>query len=58
VQNHGSDSEAIEAMLNSDVDTSVLQELKKASSLLAAHNVDKKVGIKKLEKMLLPRFTS
>ena len=53
-QNHGSDSEAIEAMLNSDVDTSVLQELKKASSLIEAPNVDKKPDIKKLKKMLLP----
>jgi len=53
-QNHGSDSEAIEAMLNSDIDTSVLQELKKASSLIEAPNVDKKPDIKKLKKMLLP----
>ena len=52
VQNHGSDSEAIVAMLNSDVDTSVLQELKKASSLIEAPNVDKKPDIKKLTKML------
>jgi REP element-mobilizing transposase RayT len=53
VQNHGSDSEAIEAMLNSKVDTSQLDEMRKASSLIAAHNVDKKPDIKKLEKMLL-----
>ena len=52
VQNHGNDSEAIEAMLNSDVDTSVLQELKKASSLIEAPNIDKKPDIKKLTKML------
>ena len=31
VQNHGSDREAIEEMLNSDVDSAVLQELKTAS---------------------------
>ncbi len=55
VQNHGSDSEAIQAMLNSDVDTSVLQELKKASSLIEASNVDKKPDVKKLEKMLLDK---
>ncbi len=55
VQNYGSDSEAIQAMLNSDVDTSVLQELKKASSLIEASNVDKKPDVKKLEKMLLDK---
>ena len=55
VQNHGSDSEAIQAMLNSDVDTSVLQELKKASSLIEASNIDKKPDVKKLEKMLLDK---
>jgi len=37
-------------MLNSDVDTSVLQELKKASSLIEAVNVDKKTDIEKLKK--------
>ena len=52
VQNHGSDSEAIQAMLNSDVDTSILQELKKASSLIEAPNIDKKPDIEKLIKML------
>jgi len=41
-------------MLNSDVDTSILQELKKASSLIEAPNVDKRPDIKKLKKMLLP----
>ena len=54
VQNHDSDIEAIKTMLTSDVDTSVLQELKKASSLIEAPNVDKKPDIEKLEKMLLP----
>jgi DNA-directed RNA polymerase specialized sigma subunit len=53
VQNHGNDYESIEAMLNSKVDTSQLDEMRKASSLIAAHNVDKKADIKKLEKMLL-----
>ena len=52
VQNHGSDSEAIQAMLCSDVDISVLQELKKASSLIEAPNVDRKPDMKKLTKML------
>jgi len=52
VQNHGSDHEAIEAMLNSSVDSSVLQELKKASSLVEAPNIDKKTDIKKLTKIL------
>ena len=52
VQNHGNDYEAIQVMLNSDVDTSVLQELKKASSLVEAPNVDKKPDIEKLTKML------
>ena len=52
VQNHGSDSEAIHVMLNSAVDTSVLQELKKASSLIEAPNIDKKPDIEKLTKMI------
>jgi len=51
VQNHGSDHEAIQVMLNSKVDTSVLQELKKASSLVESPNVDKKPDIEKLTKM-------
>ncbi len=52
VQNHGSDHDAIQVMLNNKVDTSVLQELKKASSLVEAPNVDKKPDIEKLTKML------
>jgi len=52
VQNHGEDKEAIEAMLKSSVDSAVLQELKKASSLVEAPNVENKPDIKKLEKML------
>ncbi len=51
VQNHGNDHEAIQVMLNSKIDTSVLQELKKASSLIEAPNVDKKPNIEKLIKM-------
>ena len=52
VQNHKEDKEAIEAMLKSSVESAVLQELKKASSLVEAPNVEKKPDIKKLEKML------
>ena len=54
VQNHGNDHEAIQVMLNSKVDTSVLQELKKASSLVEAPNVDKKPDIEKLTKNANP----
>ena len=43
---------AIKAMLNSDVDHSVLQELKSASSLVEASNVDKKPDIDILEQLL------
>lgn len=39
-------------MLNSKVDTSVLQELKKVSSLVEAPNVDKKPEMKKLTEIL------
>ena len=52
VQNHGNDHEAIQVMLNSKLDTSILQELKKASYLVEAPNVDKKLDIEKLTKML------
>ena len=52
VQNHGNDNEAITEMLNSDVDSSVLQALKTASSLVEAPNIDKKPDIKKLTKLL------
>ncbi len=52
VQNHGEDKEAIEAMLKGSVESAVLQELKKVSSLVEAPNVDKKPDIKNLEKML------
>ena len=50
-QNHGNDHEAIQVMLNSKVDTSVLQELKKASSLVEAPNIDQKPDIEKLTKI-------
>jgi len=51
VQNHKEDKEAIKEMLNSRVDSAVLQELKTASSLVEAPNNDKKPDITKLEKM-------
>ena len=53
VENHGDDKEAIRVMLQSSVDHSMLQDLKKASSLIAAPNIDKKPDIGKLEKMVL-----
>ena len=53
VQNYQKDNEAIKTMLNSDIDYSVLQELKNASSLVEAPNTDKKPNIEKLKKMLL-----
>jgi len=52
VKNHRGDREATQAMLNSSVDSAVLQALKKASSLIDAPNVDKKPDIEKLTKML------
>jgi len=52
VQNHGSDTQAIRQMLQESADYSQLQELKKASALIEAPNIDKKSNIRKLEKML------
>jgi len=51
IQNHKNDKEAIKEMLNSKIDITSLQELKKASSLVEAPNIDKKLDIKKLQKM-------
>lgn len=51
-QNHGNDKESIKAMLNSAVDSSVLQELKTASSLVEAPNSDKKPDMQKLTRLL------
>ena len=51
VQNHRSDVEAIKIMLNSDIDYGVLQELKTASSLVEAPNIDKKPKIGVLKRM-------
>jgi len=53
VQNHGSDTEAIRQMLQESADYGELQELKKASALVEAPNIDKKPNIHKLEKLLL-----
>jgi len=51
IQNHGNDIEAIREMLHSKVDYSVLQELKQASSLVEAPNLQKKPDIDKLKKI-------
>ncbi len=50
VQHYQADKEAIEAFLNSDVDTTQLQEMRKSSSLVEAPNIDKKPDIEKLKK--------
>ena len=52
VQHHAKDKEAIRAMLETEVDMDALQELKKASALVEAPNIEKKPDIEKLEKML------
>jgi len=51
IQNHKNDTQAIKEMLNSKVDYSILQELKQASSLVEAPNIDKKPNEKKLIQM-------
>ncbi len=48
-QQHKEDAQAIEAFLTHPVDNGQLQELKKASSLIEAPNLDKKPNIQKLE---------
>jgi len=53
VQQYADDYEAIQVFLNSSVDTSQLQEMKKASSLVEAPNIEKKPDIESLKK----RFT-
>jgi len=50
VQHYNKEYDAIETFLNSEIDTSQLQEMKKASSLVEAPNVDKKPDIKMLSK--------
>ncbi len=52
VNNYKDDKVAIREFLNSIVDTSVLQELKTASSLIEAPNIDKKPNVEKLRKIL------
>ena len=49
VQNYKDDTEAIEAFLTNSVDTVKLQELKTASSLVEAPNVDKKPKVEDLQ---------
>ena len=51
-QNFQDDIEAIKEFLNSSVDTTQLQELRKASNLLEAPNIDKKLNELKLKKLL------
>ena len=52
VQNFLDDIEAIQAFLNSTVDTSQLDEMRKASSLVESSNIDKKPDEVKLRKIL------
>ena len=54
VENFKDDVEGLKAFLNASVDTSVLQELKKASSLVAVANVDRKPNEEKLKEFLEP----
>ena len=49
---HQNDTEAIKVFLNSTIDTSQLQEMRKASGLVEASNVEKKPDIVKVRKML------
>jgi len=41
-QNYNDDKEAIEIFLNSAIDSSVLQQLKRGASLVEAPNIDKR----------------
>ena len=50
-QHYKENKEAIEAFLTQPVDTTQLQELKKASSLVEVPNIDNKPDIEKLQKM-------
>ena len=50
-QNYQNDKEAIKAFLNSPIESSVLQELKKGASLLEAPNIDKKPKEEDLKKL-------
>jgi len=53
VQSYQEDIEAIQAFLTSAIDTSQLEEMRKASSLIEAPNIDKKPDEHKLKKQLL-----
>jgi len=52
-QNYENDTEAIKAFLNSPVDTSQLDEMRKASALVEASNTQKKPDLEKLKTKLL-----
>ena len=52
VQNFQNDVEEIRVFLNSSIDRSQLQEMKKASALLEVPNIDKKPDIAKLQALL------
>ena len=51
-QNYKNDIEAIKVFLNSTVDTTQLEEMKKAASLVEAPHTNKKPDEEKLKKML------
>jgi FixJ family two-component response regulator len=51
VQNYKDDQKAIEAFLTSPIDMTQLQELKTASSLVEAPNIDNKPKIEELKKL-------
>ncbi len=53
IQNYKNDTEAIKAFLNSTVDSSQLDEMKKASALVETSNTKKKLDIEKLKNQLL-----
>jgi len=50
VQHYNRDTEAIKAFLNSEVDSEQLSQMKKASSLVEAPNIDKKPDMESLKK--------
>ncbi|NKQ40423.1 MAG: hypothetical protein HF962_02505, partial [Sulfurovum sp.] len=50
VQNYKEDTDAIKALLNTTIDTSQLEEMRKASSLVEAPNINKKPNELKLKK--------
>ncbi len=52
VENYQEDIEAIKTFLNSDVDIAQLSEMKKASSLVEASDIDKKPDKEKLRELL------